>query len=95
METKFLPTPCVTKWTYTDKSWRDMRRWLDENINGSYQMVAIARNSIVLTSANGKTTSEEVTTSSCEKGYPVVCLFECPRDAMLFKLTWSSDGESA
>lgn len=95
MDTKLIPTPCVTKWTYTDSTWRNMRKWLDENINGQYQFLAMARDSVVLTMRDGKLTSEEVNFASCENGYPVVCLFECPRDAMLFKLTWSSDGQSA
>lgn len=82
MSIKHIAQPYLVYTTWDSRTEQDLLMWLEENIK-SYYVVAFFERGALLNPA-----TRDVATVTEKVDNLMQFQFECPRDALLFKLTW-------
>lgn len=83
MSIKRIAQPFVVFWKQDEEKAHELREWCSTNVLNPYVVFAPDASQCYLVDLSGP---------NYEKmGHSSVFMFQCPRDAMLFKLTWGGE----
>lgn len=100
MTYKHIPQPYVVEWSWDQSRHEELTAWCCENIEGYFHVICLSGNSTLSSTIAYVTLGSEDAGSETEWVFSqkthAFCLFmfECPRDALLFKLTWGGNNGS-
>lgn len=83
MAIKHIPQPYIVYAPWDESREDALRAWLEENVLSYYLVTFIPNGSWILPARSDRSAESERM-----KGATLQFHFECPRDAMLFKLSW-------
>ena len=82
-------------WSYNHEKWDELKAWIHQgNLTSNFQFIGTGRDAVLVSSNEnrelvGYAINQDSDRYWKEDGELVaIALFECPRDALLFKLTW-------
>ena len=93
MPTELLRHPYVVLWPWDSGTWYDqLAAWLKKNLKGKVNIISIAQSTrLIWLEENGDFEWKDFDRTN---PYNLLMLFELADDAMLFKLSWSNNGQS-
>ena len=84
MEAKVtIAQPFPVLWSRPDRAEDyDLLKWIRDNVKSKHEVIILGQNARRLVVGSESTQTDTFKPEDC------LFLFECPRDALLFKLTW-------